>query len=174
MVKNAGGNKQKKQGRKHIQAGGQGGPLRVAKEEDEIYAIVNKIYGGTANVKCIDGKSRIMHIRNKFKGRGKRDNILASGTWVLVGRRSWEQQHEDKLEKCDLLEVYNTNDISSLKQKESDKPWSIFNGIGKITNEQDDYDEASINFIDETEEKYHVAIEELSDMDSDEIDIDDI
>ena len=60
---------------------------------------------------------------------------MASGTWVLVGRRSWEQQHEDKLEKCDLLEVYNSNDISSLKQKESDKPWSIFNGIGKITNE---------------------------------------
>ena len=37
----------------------------------------------------------------------------------------------------------------------------------------DDYIEASINSIDETEEKYHVALEELSDMDM-MIDIDDI
>ena len=53
-------------------------------------------------------------IRNKFKGRGKRDNMLKVGTWILVGPREYETTREK--EKCDLLEVYNPNDMEKLKK----------------------------------------------------------
>ena len=43
--------------------------------------------GGTnCEVLCIDGKTRQCIIRNKFCGKGKRDNWLTRGKWILVGR----------------------------------------------------------------------------------------
>ena len=47
MVKNLGGNKSKKLGRKHIAASNSyaNRKLRIKQDEDEIYACVLKIYG---------------------------------------------------------------------------------------------------------------------------------
>ena len=165
MVKNAmGGNKAKKFGRKHISGGagggGGGGGCRMAKEDDEIYAVVNKIFGGTADVKCIDGKKRIMVIRNKFKGRGKRDNILNIGTWVLVGRRSFEAARDDGKEKCDLLEVYGANDVSRLKQMDSDMPWHVIST--SVNSDRDGAgagDDGDIAFVDQRTMAYEAAME---------------
>ena len=180
MVKNAGGNKQKKQGRKHTSGGGGGGQLRIAKDEDEMYAAVVKIYGGgRAEVKCIDRAERIMIIRNKFKGRGKRDNIISPGTWVLVGLRSWEVKNVDAKETCDLLEVYSSNDQDALKQTEN-KPWSIIAGIGRVAGNADQ-DDNDVAFVDAQTAEYEAAIDNqlqeasiVSDDDDDEINIDDI
>ena len=88
MVKNkTGGNKAKKQGRKHINIP-QNRNTRFAKEDGEMYAVITKIFGGpNCEAKCNDGKTRMCIIRNKFRGRGKRDNNVALGTWVLVGKR---------------------------------------------------------------------------------------
>jgi initiation factor 1A len=179
MVKNTGGNKQKKQGRKHTVGGG-GGQLRTAKDEDEIYAAVVKIYGGSrVEVKCIDGVERIMIIRNKFKGRGKRDNIINPGTWVLVGLRSWEDKKDGTKSICDLLEVYNSNDQDALKQSEN-KPWNILGGVGRTAGATD-ADEVA--FVDAQTAEYEDAIDtqlkqsvmaDDDDDDDDEIDIDDI
>jgi hypothetical protein len=56
-------------------------------------------------------------IRNKFRGRGKRDNTVALGTWVMVGIRSWESNSGDNnTQKCDLLEVYNDGEKEKLKK----------------------------------------------------------
>jgi initiation factor 1A len=183
MVKNTGGNKQKKQGRKHTVGSG-GGQLRTAKDEDEIYAAVVKIYGGSrVEVKCIDGVERIMIIRNKFKGRGKRDNIINPGTWVLVGLRSWEDKKVGVKSTCDLLEVYNSNDQDALKQSEN-KPWYILGGVGRTAGATDaDVDEVA--FVDAQTAEYEDAIDEQlnqsvmidgtsNDTSDDEIDIDDI
>ena len=118
MVKNAtGGNKSKKQAR----GSGSSAPqqnIRKAKEEGEIYAAVTKIFGGpNCLVMCNDGVSRSCIIRNKFKTRGKRDNNITIGSWILVGIRDWEVR-SDGTQKCDLLEVYSHYEKDKLKQIE--------------------------------------------------------
>ena len=57
---------------------------------------------------CQDGKERLCFIRNKFSGRNKQSNLISNGSWVIVGKRSWETPKENKLEKCDLLEIYSS------------------------------------------------------------------
>ena len=89
MVKNqTGGNKAKGQARKftNAPASKQGKPLRVAIDICELYAQITKNLGnGMCHVICIDGVIRLCHIRGKFKGRGKKDNLVGSGSWLLVG-----------------------------------------------------------------------------------------
>ena len=110
---NVGGNKVKKQGRKHTGDSDQK-HTRFAKEDGEVYAVVTKIEGGSnCQVKCYDNISRLCIIRKKFKGKGKRDNSLSIGTWVLVGLRSWETTNSGR-EKCDLLEVYSSSDKNKI------------------------------------------------------------
>jgi initiation factor 1A len=118
MVKNAtGGNKSKKQAR----SSGSSAPqqnIRKATEEGEIYAAITKIFGGpNCQVMCNDGVSRSCIIRNKFKTRGKRDNNITIGSWILVGIRDWEVR-SDGSQKCDLLEVYSHYEKDKLKQIE--------------------------------------------------------
>ena len=117
MVKNAtGGNKSKKQARSKSSAPQQN--IRKAKEEGEMYAVVTKIFGGpNCQVMCNDGVSRSCIIRNKFKTKGKRDNNIVVGSWILVGIRDWEVR-SDGTQKCDLLEVYSHSEKDKLKQIE--------------------------------------------------------
>ena len=119
MVKNTGGNKSKRLGRKHVNVPETRG-IRYAIEEGEEYAIVTKLHGGSCQVTCKDGTSRVCMIRKKFKGRGKRDNIIMPGIWVLVGVRDWEVQGAGKMQKCDLLEVYSQSDKERLIQTSPD------------------------------------------------------
>lgn len=129
MVKNnQGGNKGKKGGRKYITTSGPE-KTRFSQDPDEIYGCCVKVFGPTCEVLCIDNKSRLCHIRNKFKGRGKRDSIVITGTWVLVGRRSFEMTKENKKENCDLLEVYSDHDKQKLMQVEHTKDWGILNSV---------------------------------------------
>ena len=121
MVKNdAGGNKGKGLARKHVNAAkcGSSKQLRVATHEAEQYAVVSKMLGnGMCYVRLLDGSTgdRLCIIRNKFKGRGKRDNILDTGSWVLVGLREWSS----KQDTCDLLEVYNAAERDRLMKNEA-------------------------------------------------------
>ena len=118
MVRNTtGGSKHKSQARKNIAPrGGASGSIRVAKEEGECFAQVERLLGGSnCHVKCIDGIVRLCVIRGKFRGKGKRDNVLTIGTIVLVGIRDYEsRKSEGKLETCDLLEVYRETDKATL------------------------------------------------------------
>lgn len=113
MVKNAGGNKSKRIGRKHVVVPDTKG-VRYATDQGEEYAVVTKLFGGTCQVICRDGTSRICIIRKKFKGRGKRDSIISPGVWLLVGIRDWEAPSDKKPNKCDLLEVYSQSDKDCL------------------------------------------------------------
>ena len=129
MVKNTfGGNKHKGQARKLV-TNKQSSRLRIAEEEGEIYAQVTKMLGnGMCQVICIDDQPRLCFIRGKFKGRGKRDNTLKTGTWVLIGLREWnidKVSTQDALQKCDLLEVYTDLDKERLKKTVNCK-WSLF------------------------------------------------
>lgn len=146
MVKNMGGNKSKKQARKKVNVPQQRNlRYRSDKEEDEMYAIVTKLYGGSnSSVFCMDGMTRHCIIRNKFRGRDKRDNIITTNTWVLVGLRNWEARG-DKQQRCDLLEVYSDNEKEKLISNVKQDVVSLL----KIDDEQNEYLKQNIDFVDD-------------------------
>ena len=120
MVKNkVGGNKAKKFARKNnLDPSSMNKKVRYSADEDEVYGIVNKMIGnGQVVVLCLDHKERLCFIRNKFSGRNKQNNLVKVGSWVLIGKRSWETTKEGKLEKSDLLEIYDEREKHKLIQE---------------------------------------------------------
>ena len=117
MVKNvSGGNKAKGFARKSFAK--KDSPLRISEDELEVYAQVTKVHGGAmCQVATLEGRDLLCHIRGKFRGRGKRDNFIGNGTWLLVGLRNWEKEPAPgKLLNCDVIEVYNDADKIRLKK----------------------------------------------------------
>lgn len=160
MVKNLGGNKAKKFASKSFNAPQR--PTRFSEEEGEIYAIVNKLMGGSiCEVLCIDGITRTCVIRGKFSGKGKRDNIIMKGKWLLVGLRDWEVTTKDK-QRCDLLVVYNDTDKEKLIKNSKDS----FRVFLSINNEEEEFDKDQIEFINSRDEELELE-EENDDNDSD-------
>lgn len=124
MVKNTmGGCNGKKVAHKHAVKSTKSG-LRVSQNKSEIYGVVKRLNGNTFDVTCIDEKERRCFIRGKFKGRGKRDNIIEADKWVLIGLREFQQAPSElvlvngkkELEMCDLLEVYSSSEKETLKR----------------------------------------------------------
>ena len=133
MVKNkVGGNRAKKQGRKHQAESVTVRKVRFSEDHDEIYACCEKILGGDqCLVKCIDnGRQRLCMIRKKFRGRHKTDNRINIGTWLLIGKRNYQTFTKSGSEICDLLEVYRNDEIDSIKLHHPEKMWDTFKGIG--------------------------------------------
>lgn len=161
MVKNAnGGNKAKGFARKNISTGSS--VLRVSLDEAEIYAQVTKIYGGAmCQVISLDGTEMICHIRGKFRGRGKRDNFISNGSWLLVGLREWEKEASNgKLLNCDVVEVYNDSDKSRLKNNINSVNWSRFvSNDTKIIGVAETDDGEGFTFADEKTQDYQDLIE---------------
>ena len=169
MVKNLGGNKAKGFARKHTNGGKKDTILRTAEEEGEVYAVVTKMCGNSM-FECtgIDRVARLGHIRGKFSGKGKRDNIVQSGVWVLVGVREWDIKKEEqkqgkepkkeKLPQCDLLEVYNDNDKERLRN-EVNVEWKILvkNDPTRIEDYVDDGNDDVDEFAEEFGFKFATA-----------------
>ena len=121
MVKNVkGGSSHKSQARKFAgdaNSSKQHNKLRTIEEDGEIYAQITKNYGnGMCDALCIDNVTRLCIIRGKFRGRGKRDNTIRVGSWILAGKRDWESEKSGEKQKCDLLEVYSDSDVERLKK----------------------------------------------------------
>jgi len=160
MVKNNGGNKSKRGARKHSFIP-QNKKTRLPEEEGEVFAVVVKILGGpNCQVKCSDGKERLCVIRNKFRGRGKRDNIISPGIWVLVGVRDWEVRCGVE-SRCDLLVVYSSDDKEEIKKKTDKKILIALQSVqepGDSLSPEDDV----VDFVDNSkEEQYMEAIEAM-------------
>jgi translation initiation factor IF-1 len=184
MVKNTkGGSKAKKFGRKFQNTGGSNA-LRYSSEEAEIYACCAKIYGGpNIEVKCVDGYDRLCIMRNKFRGRGKRDNVISVGTWLLVGLREFETVKEGKKQTCDLLEVYRDSDKAKLQQHEVSVEWKILKEIKNTSEnfEEDDDEDDLFEFTDKNTNEIEDLIRNKSttmikaiDDDEEDVDVDDI
>ena len=190
MVKNTGGNKAKGYARKGANNNNntKDRPLRVSENEYEVYAIVENYYGDSmCDVLCIDGKIRLMHIRGKFKGRGKRDNTIDKSSWLLVGIRDYETVKEGKRENCDLLEVYTNNEKDKLKSSVTNVNWKRFNKNDEYNTEEIDNiveEEFGFVFADEQTQEYtdlmdkikksKEEVEIVSKVDEEWIDMDDI
>ena len=95
-------------------------------------------------------------MRQKFKGRGKRDNTVNPGGWVLVGVREFESCAKPK---HDLLEVYT--DTEKQKLKNSGNP--IFS---KLRSEYDKGDtveeEGGISFEHDDTDRFQDLLEEVN------------
>jgi hypothetical protein len=85
--------------------------LRLPEHDLEVFAIVTKMYGNMCQVFTSDNRDLKCHIRGKFKGRSKRNSFISMGSILLVGFRHFEAPHYSV---CDLLEVYDSHEISSL------------------------------------------------------------
>lgn len=156
-----GGNKYKGLARKNLTK--RESALRVSQEEGEIYAQIVKIMGGCiASAIDIDGNPLRAHIRGKFRGRGKRDNFITANTWVLVGLHSWQSDkcNLGEIRDCDILEVYNEMDKTRLKNSINSINWSKFitNETKSLGNDNEDDNEASFSFVDDTTEEYENLI----------------
>jgi len=117
MVKNAnGGNRSKAMGRKYATAKSSR-ELRMSSCELEQYGTISKVLGhGMFYVATTHFPQLLGHIRNKFKGRFKRDNQVSVGALVLVGLREWEAPN---FKECDLLEVYDASETRQLLKNTS-------------------------------------------------------
>lgn len=116
MVRNTtGGTKTKGLARKHQNKGNSSGHIRIPECEEEQFAYVAKMLGnGMCEVYVGEKNTRLIgHIRNKFRGRQKRHNRIIANSIVLVGLREWEST----LKNCDILCVYEDNEINQLKNR---------------------------------------------------------
>jgi len=188
MVKNStGGNKAKGQARKFVTAP-KSFALRLTEDESEVYAVVMKNLGnGMCHVLCMDNKMRLCHIRGKFTGRRKKENIIKVGAWVMIGLREWEagKVFDKKLENCDLLEVYDDSDKDRLKATLPSLNWHIFNAHDTTKSSTGRAEEDDFEFMDERTAEYRDLIQQQMQsstaaavstitMDNEEINVDDI
>lgn len=166
MVKNnQGGNKHKRFARKFTNVKSDN-RLRFAEDENELYAISTRMLGNNMfHCMCIDGITRLAHIRGKFAGRGKRDNIINVGTWVLIGIREWDlnktNENKSKICQCDLLEVYSEYDIGRLKDS-VDANWSLLTISDGTTKKETQEIEDSIYFATEKDIEREKLLEEMN------------
>ena len=189
MVKNnIGGNRAKGFARKNLIK--RDTALRVADEEGEIYAQAVKVMGGSiASAIDLEGNPLRAHIRGKFRGRGKRDNFIAPGTWLLVGLHSWESDKSgsksSEIRNCDILEVYSDSDKNRLKSSVTSVNWNTFiNNDTKTLGDDKTYDDdPGFVFADEATQEYERLISSQASAgatntivaeDTEEINVDDI
>jgi len=114
MVKNTSGGRKSKQIARKTTLFTAKEPTRTASNEYEEYAIVTKMYGnGRCQVKTHTGLDLQCIIRNKFRGRSKRGNVVSVGSYILIGLREWEKMSGYK--NCDLLEIFDEDDVYILQ-----------------------------------------------------------
>lgn len=184
-----GGSGHKKFARKHTSSSSSSNSfIRTSQDPNEIYAIATKMLGNNMfHCHCIDNQVRLCHIRGRFGGRNKRDNVISAGTWILVGLREWENMtstSSKKLQQCDLLEIYSGISKERLKELE-DCNWSILNSndlskvdTATVENEDDfkfmtDRDEEIMRLNEEMKSNTSKRITMIQDEDeNEEIDVD--
>ena len=115
--------------------------------------------GRIASAIDIEGNPLRAHIRGKFSGRGKRDNFIGPGTWLLVGLHDWQTDKgkSSGVRDCDILEVYNESDKDRLKNSVTSVNWDKF-----IANEAktlgSNTEEDILEFTNEVTEEYERLI----------------
>ena len=168
VINSGGGNKGKHVARKFVKSGAGAGikTVRLVQDEGEMYAVVVKLFGNCmCKVMCFDGRSRLCIIRKKFTGRRKTDNIVSSGSVVLVGLQvygssgtssssssgtssSSKTNHGDShLPRCDLLYVYNDQEKEKLRKVCDIGKMNAAPTTGGFSEAQSQLDDDSVKFV---------------------------
>lgn len=113
MVRNLkGGTGTKALGRKYQNSGGHSEHVRIPSCAAEQFACVTKMFGhGMCEIFTNNNVRLIGHIRNKFRGKQKRQNTITSSMIVLVGLREWESSPTN----CDILSIYDDRELELLQ-----------------------------------------------------------
>ena len=111
MVKNTtGGTGTKSLARKHQSSSNE--RLRLPECDLEQFACVTKMLGnGMCEIYTNDNVRLIGHIRNSFRGKNKRHNMISTQSIVLVGLHDWEKTPKN----CNIMVIYDPNQIEQLK-----------------------------------------------------------
>jgi hypothetical protein len=109
MVKNTtGGSKHKSSARKHAAPATYSNRDPVPSSPFEKIAVVEKMLGnGMCQVITVESRplTLVCHIRGKFRGKQKSQNIVSTKSSLLVGLRDWESNPKN----CDLLAILSGN-----------------------------------------------------------------
>ena len=116
----------------------------------------------------------IGNIRNKFRGKQKRNNMLSVNSVVLIGVREWENPYKN----CDILSIYENNQVEQLRNIPGIQIADILKrqlGYSNTTISNDD----ELIFTDDIDENAIVVPKQRIPVDfeleqTEEIDIDDI
>jgi translation initiation factor IF-1 len=113
MVRNVtGGNGSKGLARKD-QTKGSSSHIQLSSDPLELYACVTKTFGnGMVEIYTNDNTRLMGHIRNKFRGKNKRNNLITVNSLVLVGLRDYEKPPKN----CDILTIYDDMQVEQMKQ----------------------------------------------------------
>jgi translation initiation factor IF-1 len=111
MVRNiTGGNSSKGLARKDQVKGSS--HIQLSTDPLEQYACVTKAFGnGMVEIFTNDNVRLIGHIRNKFRGKQKRNNLITVNSLVLVGLRDYEKPPKN----CDILTIYDDIQVEQMK-----------------------------------------------------------
>ncbi len=115
MVKNTkGGKSHKSVARKFFQ--NKSTTVRLPTSELEAFAVIFRHNGFTCTVYNLFLDNIITcHIRGKFRGRSKMNNLVSPGKIVLIGLRDFEAPNYST---CDLLEVYEHDEVNQIYNTE--------------------------------------------------------
>jgi hypothetical protein len=172
MVKNTtGGSKHKSSARKHAAPTSYSNKDRLPLSPFEKVAAVEKMLGnGMCQVITMEDRPQtlICHIRGKFRGKQKSQNIVTTKSFLLVGLRDWEATSKN----CDLLEILTGNYGSALNE-----PDSVYANDIVFTNESIE-EQPEIDGLDRDKDINKELVTKNSKnvikVDDEEIDIDDI
>ena len=130
MVRNLkGGSGTKALARKH-QNNSNDGNIRLPSCPAEQFAFISKMFGHGMCEAFIDNNSKLTaHIRNKFRGRQKRQNTVSPNSIVLVGLREWETSPSN----CDILFIYDDNHLHTIS-KLPNPPHNLLKRINNFDN----------------------------------------
>jgi translation initiation factor IF-1 len=137
MVRNInGGTGTKGIARKHQNNQSSHGNSRLPSCDLEVIACVTKMLGnGMCSITTSTNLNLMGHIRNKFKGRHKRQNNITPLSFVLIGLRQWESVPKN----CDILYIYDEREIESFNSIPSLK----LNNIISLRNQSFDHKSSS-------------------------------
>jgi len=111
MVKNIKGGKGSKGFARKLMVAPVKTSVRVPENPLEVIAIVNKFYGNMCDVSTVDAKTYKCMIRKKFTGKSMYNSMISAGSIIMIGLRDYEAPN---YKTCDLLEVYDQNDVRIL------------------------------------------------------------
>lgn len=149
----------------------------------ELIAVVSKFYGNKADIITHNGLTLSCHIRGKFKGKYKKNNLIQVNSIIAVSLRDFE---EPNYKNCDLIEVYKPQDIPILSKLPNINISPLIKFIQSNTvfgsSIEKETDDVYFNFNDDDDEEEHTIVdiglngieETLSDINGDIISFDEI
>ena len=176
MVKNTtGGTGTKGLARKHQRSARDGKLITPSSDLEQICCVTKMLGNGMCEVYTEDNTRLIAHIRNKFRGRQKRHNMISVSSIVMVGLREWE----NPVKNCDIMEIYSDSQVEQIENIPSIKIENVLRlrigTHGVVSKEQDD----TLDFAEESETVEETIpsnnfTESFTLNNVDEIDLDDI